>query len=98
MIEVYKGNEKPFLISKCAYNDIYKKLGYKIVSEKNSDSKTDIEVANTVTSNADKFKEEEIKENKDIIKEEVVSSKELNKKVDTGVNNDIFKKKKKGNK
>lgn len=93
MIEIKKGSVV-LKVSNGAYQDVFKKQGYTIVS---SNKKDTLEVAKA-TSDVEKFKEEEKRENKEKTKEDktIVSSKELNKKIELNVDNNIIKNSKKG--
>lgn len=78
MVKIKKG-DTTLEVSNCAYKDIFKKQGYKIINEKankkEEPKKEDVQ---------------EILDNKIEEQTDVVNSKELTKKIDMGVNDNLF--------
>ncbi len=78
MVKIKKG-DTTLEVSNCAYKDIFKKQGYKIINEKankkEEPKKEDVQ---------------EILDNKIEEQTDVVNSKELTKKIDMGVKDNLF--------
>ena len=78
MVTIKKG-DTTLEVSNCAYKDIFKKQGYKIINEKankkEEPKKEDVQ---------------EILDNKIEEQTDVVNSKELTKKIDMGVKDNLF--------
>lgn len=78
MVTIKKG-DTTLEVSNCAYKDIFKKQGYKIINEKANKKEE-----------PKKEDMQEILDNKIEEQTDVVNSKELTKKIDMGVEDNLF--------
>ena len=78
MVTIKKG-DTTLEVSNCAYKDIFKKQGYKIINEKANKKEE-----------PKKEDMQEILDNKIEEQTDVVNSKELTKKIDMGVKDNLF--------
>lgn len=76
MLKIRKGSQI-LKVSKCAYNDTFKKLGYQIVnnSEEEAVKASSNEIIKNIDNKEEEFIEEEKENNKEIEKDEISSNK-----------------------
>ena len=88
MVTIKKG-DTTLEVSNCAYKDIFKKQGYKIINEK-ANKKEEPKKEEPKKEEPKKEDVQEILDNKIEEQTDVVNSKELTKKIDMGVKDNLF--------
>lgn len=83
MVTIKKG-DTTLEVSNCAYKDIFKKQGYKIINEK-ANKKEEPKKEEPKKEDVQEILDNKIEEQTD-----VVNSKELTKKIDMGVKDNLF--------